>query len=367
MSLKGLFINNSKAQDSIYESGIMVYNCLRLSDKYRIDYAEVDENNRGLSLEYDFYFFNYHPATMHWLDTRKLKKIKKVMITMVLEVAPGDPFVLCPKNHFHAYCVLDPTIHSDNKTVFSFPRPLEKIELAPTSNYETVPTIGSFGFATKGKGFQHVVEAVNKEFDKAVIRINIPFGDFVPESEKYAKFLGQLCKDKAKEGIEVRVTHNYMSKPELIEWCSNNTLNCFLYDRDMPGLSATTDQAIVSEQPLAVCNNNTFRHILEYIKPYPQQSLKQSIANSQPAVRKMKESWSSEMFCKRFETVLEKIVTQNQTLLVSNTGSSELPLGKKDIYDKFSRYLKKIKNVFKKGGIERIRVFRKFNRDEELI
>jgi len=33
-----------------------------------------------------------------------------------------------------------------------------------------IPVIGSFGFATKGKGFQHVVEAVNltlRIFDKS--------------------------------------------------------------------------------------------------------------------------------------------------------------------------------------------------------
>src|SRR5215467_1684049 len=106
--MNGLFINNPKARDSIYESGSMVYNCLKSSNKYILDYIEIDEDNRKIPLQYDFYFFNYHPQTMAWLDTASLKKIPGLIITMVLEVLPNDPFVMCPDNHFHGYCVLDP-------------------------------------------------------------------------------------------------------------------------------------------------------------------------------------------------------------------------------------------------------------------
>ena len=37
----------------------------------------------------------------------------------------------------------------------------------------SIPIIGSFGFATLGKGFELVVDAVNKEFDEAVVRISM--------------------------------------------------------------------------------------------------------------------------------------------------------------------------------------------------
>ena len=279
--IKGLFVNNKKAQDSIYESGLMVYNCLRLSGKYSLDYIEIDYENRVIPFGYQFYFFNYHPSTMGWIDTSKLKQLRGLIITMILEVLPGDPFVMCPDNHFHGYCVIDPTLKSKNKKIFVFPRPLDSLNfnIQPYKQKE-LPVIGSFGFATKGKGFQHVVEAVNKEFEKAIIKINIPFGDFVPESEKYAIHLGDICKKMAKEGIEVVISHDYMSKKDLIAWCSQNTLNCFLYDRNLPGLSATTDQAIVSGRPLSVSENETFRHILTYIGPYPKISLKESIGKS---------------------------------------------------------------------------------------
>jgi len=97
-----------------------------------------------------------------------------------------------------------------------------------------------------------------------------------------------------------------MSKPELIQWCARNTLNCFLYDRSQTGLSATTDQAIVSGRPLAVSANETFRHLHEYLTPYPLRSLKESIAISGSEVAAMREAWAPRAFARKFEDLLEE-------------------------------------------------------------
>ena len=111
-------------------------------------------------------------------------------------------------------------------------------------------------------------------------------------------------KKTAKKGVQVEITRDYMSKEELIEWCSQNTLNCFLYDRNMPGLSATTDQAISSGRPLAVSVNDTFRHVTTFIKAYPDRSLKESIAVSQPEVLQIQRAWAPKNFALKFEQVL---------------------------------------------------------------
>jgi hypothetical protein len=338
--LRGLFINNKKAQDSIYESGLMVFNCINRSKKFNLDYIEISEEERTLKTGYDFYFFNYHPSTMAWLDTSRLKSLLGLVLTMVLEVLPNDPFVLCPNNHFHGYCVLDPTIKTKGK-VFAFPRPLEEMSV-PTYIEKEIPFIGSFGFATKGKGFQHVIEAVNKEFNKAIVRINIPYGDFVPQSKEYAFYLANLCKEKAKPGIEVIITHEYMSKQQLIEWCSQNTLNCFLYDRNMPGLAATTDQAIVSGRPLVVSKNETFRHILAYLPPYPQLSLKESIKTSVPIVEQMQKDWSPTAFKSKFEELLEHLLEREQKCQVTTTEIA-LPLLKGTLLEAIRKKVRKYK------------------------
>ena len=56
--MKGLFINNKKAQDSFYESGLMVFNNLKLSNQFTLDYIEIDQASRQIPLEYQFYLFD---------------------------------------------------------------------------------------------------------------------------------------------------------------------------------------------------------------------------------------------------------------------------------------------------------------------
>ena len=71
---RGIFINAQKANCSIYESGVMVYQCLKLSDKYSLDYMEIDPHNLELN-KYDFYFFNYHHSTMNFIDTKTIRQL----------------------------------------------------------------------------------------------------------------------------------------------------------------------------------------------------------------------------------------------------------------------------------------------------
>lgn len=301
---RGLFLNTEKAQCSIYESGVMVYKALKTSNEYHIDYCEIDPNHRVIPGGYDFYLFNYHYATMCWLKTKALKDLPGITICMVLEVYPGNPLILAPKNDFDAYMVLDPSEVSPNEMniIYIFPRPLEVPEHIEPYVDRGVPVIGSFGMLGEGKGFQDVVRAVNKEFDKAIIRFNFPFGRWaIYDGDKII----QECKELAKPGIEVIITRDYMSKEELINWCSQNTLNVFLYNRNCPGLAATTDQAIASGRPLAVSDCNTFRHIHQYIVPYPNRSLKKSIEDSAYDVAQMQRAWNPKVFASAFSHMID--------------------------------------------------------------
>src|SRR6185295_3578021 len=114
------------AQDSIFESGKMVFQCLADSDKYSLDYIEITPENLKIPTNYDFYFFNYHYITMSWLDAKSIRTmLPGLKMTMVLEVSPNDPFKFCSPDDFDVYCVLDPTLNLTKEGVFAFPRPLE--------------------------------------------------------------------------------------------------------------------------------------------------------------------------------------------------------------------------------------------------
>ncbi len=307
----------------------MAYNALKLGNSYLLDYTEVDEHFHTISAQYDFYVFNYHHWTMGWLDTKEIKSLPGLKATIVLEVLPNNPFVLCPKDDFDAYLVMDPTISLPYKNIFAFPRPLEQYTfILPTLS--TIPVIGSFGFATKGKYFDKVIDAVNYEFDTASIRINIPKGTYINQSY-HDELINSLKRKSLNSGINLEITSDYLDKDALVKWLAQNTLNVFLYQRHMPGLSATTDQAICSGRPLAVSTDPTFRHIHKYIKPYPFRTLKESIEKSIPEVLKMKEDWSPKKFATKFENVLDafKVQEQRKQLYVSNIKLKPLPKIKK--------------------------------------
>lgn len=305
--IKVLFINSKKAQCSIWESGYMAYSALQKYSSYSISYMEISEDSMVLPANFDIYLFNYQNNTMKWLDLTSIVKIPKPKGTLVLEVLPQDAMVRCPDNVFDFYMVLDPTF-IEKESYFTFPRPLEEYVPSPRYAKSKIPIIGSFGFGTSGKGFNKVVEAVNKEFDNAVVRLNIPYGDFVKNAREAAINMGEECKALAKPGIEVIVTHDYMSKQELVNWCAENTLNCFLYERPrIPGLAATTDQAVLSGRPLAVSGDYTFRHLHQYLKPYPQCSLRESIEMSEDVVEKIANDWHPKKFALKFDEMLEQL------------------------------------------------------------
>jgi FkbM family methyltransferase len=306
MKPKGLFLNTARARCSIYESGRMVFEAMVGSDVYDLDYQEVDFDHREVSCAYAFYVFNYHDTTsMSWLDTRCIRELPGTKIAIVLEVAPNNPFVRTPPNDFDAYVVLDPTVARLNSTVYPFPRPLEMPPAGGLAPRHEHPVIGTFGLPTNGKGFDRIVDAVNDEFVHATVRMNIPPGDYIVEEQRQeVEAALDTIRRRAKPGIELAITREFKSKPELIQWCSDNTLNVFLYDRAMAGLAATTDQAISSGRALAISTNETFRHIHRFVPPYPFRSLKESIALSEPEVAQMREAWSKDKFRAAFETLL---------------------------------------------------------------
>ncbi|MEI8129015.1 MAG: hypothetical protein WCG95_05295, partial [bacterium] len=345
--MKGLFINSKAKKCSIHESGKMIYNCLLKSTTCKFDYTEIDVDNRIISTGYDIYFFNYHYGTMSWLNIKQLKKDFGFVMTVVLEVLPSNPFPLVDENSFDIYCAIDPTMDIPDKKVFAFPRPLEPFEIPQEQDLLETPIIGSFGLPTAGKGFEKIVEAVNEEFDKAIIKINMPAADFVSNSVSIANEYEDKCMAIAKKGIEIKVTHDFLTKDELIKWCRSNTINCFFYDRNQPGLSATTDQAISSERPLLVSDNETFRHVTHYLKPYPECSIKEAIENSVPVVRQIKKDWSQDAFAQKFDEMIEKIRPQLDKTKLKNIKRFKL---KKNIslFKKIGRkILKKVVNTKK--------------------
>ena len=319
----GIFVNTARAKCSIFESGEMVAGCLTGSSAYDLHCITLDDldihalkdsrcavslSGCALPEKVDFWIFNWHfITTANLLEPATIAALPGVKFTVVLELDPIDPLVLVPTGVFDGYLALDPTVEEAGG-VFAFPRPLRGHALTHRAPAHRPPVIGSFGFGTPGKGFELLVEAVNREFDEAVVRVNVPPGDYVFCDEihgrDYPAHIAESCKRIAKPGIRVEFTSVYFSPEELIGWCRENDLNAFMYTRDQPGLSATTDQAILSGQPLITSTNATFRHLHASFAPYPVVSLSEALGADGAAVAALQRAWSASAFRDRFEAML---------------------------------------------------------------
>lgn len=311
--MKGIFYNSQKAMCSIYESGLMCYNALKLSSKYELHYSE----DRILYFNYDFIVVNEHLAVNNWISKVMLEQYNKPAFCIVTEVGLlNDDILIKSPNYYTAYIILDPTIR-ERDNIYAFGRPIEKNN--NTNNldildYKTCdkPIIGSFGLPTPGKDWNRILYQVNQEFDEAIIRFNIPRGSHVP-IHVGNEIIRQINKNYInKPGITFELTHIDYNKEDLIEWCSKNTINVFFYFRQhmyYAGLAAVADQAISSGRPLLITNDNTFRHIHKYIDCFPNIGIKKAIEETEEGVKKMREDWSAENFVNKFETILDKFIS----------------------------------------------------------
>lgn len=305
---RGIFYNSKQSLCSIWESGKMCYDALKNSTEYSLMYSEETR----LDNSYDFAIFNQHFTVNNWMTRDMIKNFNKPTFCIVTEVTFGNNPVGSSPDYFGHYIVLDPTILETNR-IHAFGRPIEEFNLSNINNTQlnnSIPKVFSFGFATPGKEWHKIVEAVQNEYDVANIHFNIPMGTHVGK-ETHKSVLTDIklkCKHiLRKPGIGLRITSDNLTKTELIKLCSTKTLNCFFYNREhiyKAGLAAVTDQAIASGVPLLITRDCTFRHIHKYVNCYPNIGVKEAIEKNRDGVLKMKQDWSQSNFLLKFENII---------------------------------------------------------------
>jgi FkbM family methyltransferase len=112
---KGIFYNSKKAMYSIWETGNMIYQCLKLSNMYTLDYTEDVQ----FKYHYDFAIVNEHFTVnnWNWITKEMINLFNKPIFCIVTEVSLKSP------NFYTGYLVLNSSIN-DNNNVYAFGRPL---------------------------------------------------------------------------------------------------------------------------------------------------------------------------------------------------------------------------------------------------
>jgi hypothetical protein len=271
-----LFLNHKSHQCGVYQYGVRLYDILSRTQNIQYIYREVnslDEYNSCINERPDYYaiFYNYHFITMPWLNINTIqKRIKNI----------GLQHDLDEYNMFEVIIRLDVTLQEEpNK--YNILRPLFENTQIILNNYQPlnlrllnfinyhddgIPTIGSFGFGGHHKAFDKVVELVNNQYDKAVIKLLIPSADFGPKHEDIINLVRYIYSKITKPGIKLLTFHEFVKNEDILLFLSRNTINLFLYDTSSPhfskaGLSSVIDYAISVKKPFGISNSNMFRHV----------------------------------------------------------------------------------------------------------
>lgn len=302
-----LFLNHKQKQCGVYQHGFQLASIVRHSDRYNMQYAEVEtaeEFERLISeTQYRVVIYNWYPSTMGWASPEHADKYRGrfVQIGIFHEVL---------NEHFDYYIHGDPTIKDDGKT-FSTGRPLMNYSGAyPESD---VPIIGSFGFGLGGKGYHDIVKRVENEYDEAIIRLHISFAHFGDQDGEGAYSWAKLAqKELTKPNIQLQISHDFMDTETLLGWLAGNTLNMFLYaEMYGRGIASTIDCALSVRRPIAINNSYMFRHLLGTPSIFVEnKTLKEIIANGVAPLEKYYEAWSAENLVRRYEDVLEQITSR---------------------------------------------------------
>lgn len=325
-----LYVNHKPQQCGVYEYGKEIGNLLIESKKFKAYYCECDSLD-DLSTHYkkikpEVIIYNYHPTTMPWvINTKKfavpiLYRFQAVQVGTIHEVYQQ---VADEANNmvFDFHVAPDPTLILKNPLVYKTGR-LLPAKAREVTNINDIPVIGSFGFATGGKGFEKIISMVQNEFDHAVIKLNIPFAKFGDTDGIQAREIAAACNALVyKNKIDLQINHSYLEKQELLSFLSTNSMNVFLYD-DMKnrGISSATDWALASGRPLAISRSRLFRHLFN-CKPsicIDDNSLKSILANGVKPLKQLWSEFSPEIVLWDYERMIEDIVKKKSRKITSN-------------------------------------------------
>jgi hypothetical protein len=252
-----LFINHKQAQCGVYQFGQHIGTAISKSTLFNIKYLECDSIDELKQHIYTYnpkvIIYNFYPSTLGW--------------------CVGVP---------HIYPDLRHILIRHEPEPWGLPEGFEEIYPDPTepeipgkwktgrlidhyiNNYFTpeIPTFGSFGFVF-GKSFSWAIQLIEKEYDQAIINIHIPaayFGDKNGDGARKSADEARSC--LTKPGIQLNITHDFLTRADLVDFLAKNTANIFCYSTNWGrGISSTLDFALTARRPIIITDSRQFKHL----------------------------------------------------------------------------------------------------------
>ncbi len=311
---KVLFISRKAERCGVNDYGKRVNSILQNSSLFQIHFREIETAQEYADcyneIIPDLVLYNYYPVILPFITNEFISPIRHIPhIVIYHEVG----LYFSPNGIIDIDSTKEENIDS---FLFSSPRPLfnypyKEIKLNP------YPYIGSFGFGFPDKNFPKIAELVCAQFEKAKIRLNIPFATFGDADGSKARGEADKVRDviskSGNNGIELEINHDFLEHENLLDFLRENDLNIFLYDKhETRSLSSTIDYALSVRKPIAISDSAMFRHIRNSSPSIcvDDLTLPQIIENGIEPLKQFYETHSREKLLEKYELALTKILNQ---------------------------------------------------------
>jgi SAM-dependent methyltransferase len=311
---KILIVSHKEQQCGVYQLGHNVAEALGKSKKYSFVYAECSGEKEFKSIVTKIkpvaIIYNYYPSTMSWLTKKVILKINVPHIDIIHEVSQ-DVADTRDDSLFDYHIAPDATLLLKNPLVFKTGRLVPEYE----NRYALpeVPTIGSFGFGTAGKGFERLISTIQSEFDEAIIRLHIPFATFGDVDGSSARAISQRCKEIiVKSKISITISHDFLDQKQLLDFLGQNSMNAFFYEQNNGrGISSVIDFALAVQRPIAITKSAMFRHLYSASPSIciEDSSLKEIMHNGFQPLTKYRREWSEANLIWDYERIIGNILS----------------------------------------------------------
>lgn len=308
-----LFLSHPEKECGVHEFGCQVFEALRASERYRFAYQEIrtpDDLRAAVAREAPAALIvNWHPLTLRGVPLPEFRAAGRPVVGLLHEVTDEIADGL-RDDLFPWYITHDPTLRTTNPRVFRGSRPL--LAFAPAGPPPAVTTVGTFGFATPGKGFEGLVARVQAEFDECVIRMSIPHSSFCDADGAEARRVAARCRSLLyKRGIRLEVSHEFRSTPQVLEFLAGNSLNAFFYESQTGrGISSAVDLALAAGRPIALRRTPMFRH-LHQVTPsifVEDNSLREILRQGTGPLEPLRQTWTSARILMEYEGVMDLVL-----------------------------------------------------------
>jgi SAM-dependent methyltransferase len=307
-----LFVSHSQQNCGVYQFGKRIAQALSKSLKYRFVYCEVDRQDSlctAIAAEKPVaIIYNYYPSTMPWLRSSFIRKIQVPQIGVLHEVTQSIADH-ADNSLFDYHIAPDPTLILRNRIVFKTGRLVANYE--NVSNSPLLPTIGSFGFGTDGKGLEYLVAAVQESYEEAVIRLHLPAAAFGDPNGDHAKRIVHRCNQLLyKPAVRIESRHDFLEESDLLSFLAGNTCNAFVYNNVLGrGISSVIDYALGVNRPIAIRRTTMMRH-LHCVDPsicLEDRSLREIIDSGLAPVQHLRDEWSEQNLIFDYERIVDSV------------------------------------------------------------